>query len=159
MEQWLNVTAAEAEAIAASLETHAKALRQALEPREASPVQEAAWRDARRNYADVDELRAALMAMAPGKTGASMGLEQLRVLSKAEDHILKPWLEITGLFFAGEVPDELKLGVVSPLAKDEEKFRPVVLLEPLYKVCMATCLLRWFYRGPPHDTLKRFGRH
>jgi len=97
--------------------------------------------------------------VAPGKTGASMGLEQLRVLSKAEDHILKPWLEITGLFFAGEVPDELKLGVVSPLAKDEEKFRPVVLLEPLYKVCMATCLLRWFYRGPPHDTLKRFGRH
>ena len=91
-----------------------------------STPQEVAWRDARRNYADVDELRAALMAMAPGKTGASMGLdeEQLHVLTKAEDHILAPWLVITGLFFAGEVPDELKLGVVSPLAKDEEKFRP-----------------------------------
>ena len=138
VERWLNVTATEAEAIAASLETHAETLRQALMPREVSSPQEAAWRDARRNYADVDELRAALMAMAPGKTGASIGLEQLRVLTKAEDHILAPWLVITEMFFAGEVPDELKLGVVSPLAKDEEKFRPVVLLEPLYKVCMAT---------------------
>ena len=67
-----------------------------------------------------------------------MGLEQLRVLTTAEGHILKPWLGITELFFAGEVPDELKLGVVSPLPKDEEKFRPVVLLKPMYKVCMAT---------------------
>ena len=58
-----------------------------------------------------------------------MGLEQLRVLTTAEGHILKPWLGITELFFAGEVPDELKLGVVSPLPKDEEKFRPVVLLK------------------------------
>ena len=42
------------------------------------------------------------------------------------------------MFFAGEVVDELKMGIVSPLPKNLEAFRPVTLLEPLYKCCMAT---------------------
>ena len=32
----------------------------------------------------------------------------------------------------------LKLGTVSPLVKDLARFRPVTLLEPIYKCCMAT---------------------
>ena len=34
--------------------------------------------------------------------------------------------------------DALKLGTVSPLYKDLSRFRPVTLLEPIYKCCMAT---------------------
>ena len=69
-----------------------------------------------------------------GKTGQSIGLEQL---SELEDHVLEPWLRITDMFFAGEVVDELKMGIVSPLPKNMEAFRPVTLLEPLYKKVLA----------------------
>ena len=52
-----------------SLETHAEAFRHALEPRAPGAEQETAWREARRNYRDVDELRAALRA-GDGQTNA-----------------------------------------------------------------------------------------
>ena len=89
---WLQATEEEATAIAESLQAHAEALRLAMQPREGLPVEQAAWREARRNYADVAELRTALRTMDRGKTGQSMGLEQL---SELEDHVLEPWLRIT----------------------------------------------------------------
>ena len=136
---WLNMTKAEAVAIARSLEERAEELRAALQPRESVPIETAAWREARRNFADVSELRAALQAMDKGKTGQSMAVEQL---INVDDHILEPWLEVTGMFFAGEVVDELKLGTVSPLPKSLGAFRPVTLLEPIYKCCMGAMASR-----------------
>ena len=38
----------------------------------------------------------------------------------------------------GDTVDALKLGTVSPLYKDLSRFRPVTLLEPIDKCCMAT---------------------
>ena len=73
--------------------------------------------------------------MDEGKTGRSLAVEHLLAL---EDEHLQPWLNVTGMFFAGETVDELKLGTVSPLPKDLERFRPITLLEPIYKCCMAT---------------------
>ena len=92
------MTKVESVAIANSLEEHAEELRAALQPRESVPIETAAWREARRNFADVSELRAALQAMDKGKTGQRMAVEQL---INVDDHILEPWLEVTGMFFAG----------------------------------------------------------
>ena len=49
---WLQATKEEATAIAESLQAHAEALRHAMQPREGLPVEQAAWREARRNYVD-----------------------------------------------------------------------------------------------------------
>ena len=76
---------------------------------------------------------------AEGKTGRNLAVEQLL---HTDDEILAPWLTVTAMFFAGEVVDELKLGTVSPLPKDLSKFRPVTLLEPIYKCCMAAMASR-----------------
>ena len=42
------------------------------------------------------------------------------------------------MIFAGETVDSLKLGTLSPLYKDVARFRPITLLEPIYKCCMAS---------------------
>ena len=126
---WLGLTHAEAAEVAVSLEKHAEEFRRALQPRKSSTVQEAAWRDARKNFESVGELRAALATMDKGKTGRCLAVEQLL---EVDDHVLAPWLSITELIFAGEAPDRLKLGTVSPLPKDLARFRPVTLLEPIY---------------------------
>ena len=131
---WLQAVKLEAKAIAESLQMYTEELRVALQPRQAVPVHEAAFRSARRNFANVDELRAALQSMDKGKTGRTTALEQLLHL---DDHVLAPWLLVTEMLFAGEAVDELKLGTVSPLPKDLARFRPVTLLEPIYKCCMA----------------------
>ena len=55
-----------------------------------------AYREAKRNFIDVAQLRGALEAMGKGKTGRSMAVEQLLHL---EDHELEPWLLITKMFF------------------------------------------------------------
>ena len=127
---WVQATELEAKDIAESLQVYTEELRVALQPREAVAVHEAAFRTARRNFADVAELRAVLQCIDKGKTGRSMALEQLLHL---DDHVLTPWLLVTVMIFAGEAVDELKLGTVSPLPKDLARFRPVTLLEPIYK--------------------------
>ena len=132
--EWLQGTLEEASGIAATLEQSAQTLREGLEPKASSEALREAYREAKRNFTDVAELRGALEAMGKGKTGRSMAVEQLLHL---EDRELEPWLLITKMFFAGEVVDELKLGTVSPLPKDQSRFRPVTLLEPIYKCCMS----------------------
>ena len=87
----------------------------------------AAYRATQANFASVAELRAALQRMSKGKTGRSLAVKHLLAL---EDEHLRPWLDVTGMLFAGETVDELKLGTVSPLPKDLERFRPITLLEP-----------------------------
>ena len=132
---WLQATATEARAIAQALKEHAGALSRALQPRKAVKLEVVTWREARRNYESVGELRAALQVMDKGKTGQSHAVEQLLHLN---DCLLEPWLHVTSMFFEGEIVDEMNLGVVSPLPKNEKDFRPVTLLEPLHKCCMAT---------------------
>eukprot|EP00964_Phaeocystis_antarctica_P006686 scaffold3612_cov75-Phaeocystis_antarctica.AAC.2 len=73
--------------------------------------------------------------MGKNKTGRTLAVEQLEQL---DDELLEPWWVVTGMFFAGEMVDELRTGTVNPLPKDESRFRPVTLLEPIYKCCMAT---------------------
>ena len=104
--------------------------------RELFLAEAAAWREARRNFAVMsNELRAALRVMGKSKTGRTLAVEQLENL---DDELLKPWLEVTGMFFIGEMVDEMRTGTVTPLPKDELRFRPITLLEPIYKCCMAT---------------------
>ena len=62
-------------------------------------MEAAAWREARKNFANVAELRAALQEMDKGKTGWSVAVEQLL---EVDDHILEPWITVTAMFFAGE---------------------------------------------------------
>ena len=73
---WLRATATEAGAIAQALSEHAEAFSRALQPRKAVELEVEAWREARRNYESVGELRAALQAMDKGKTGQSHAVEQ-----------------------------------------------------------------------------------
>ena len=137
MGNWLHEVADEAEAINMALSQHTSLLADVLQPRgrqaEDSNLREA-YRQTRTNFETVKELRDALSAMDKGKTGRSLAVEHLLAL---DDNILEPWLLITDMFFAGEAVDEMKLGTISPLPKNEQKFRPVTLLEPIYKCCMA----------------------
>ena len=77
----------------------------------------AGYHRVRRNYADADELRAALASMPTGKTGRSVAVEHL--LHLPSDH-LEPWLLVTDMIFAGDAPDVVKLGTMNALAKDLE---------------------------------------
>ena len=54
------------------------------------------------------------------------------------DAQLSAWLLVTDMIFAGDAPDIVKLGTMNALAKDLERFRPITLLEPIYKCVMAT---------------------
>jgi hypothetical protein len=113
---WARRMAAESKAIASALEEHASGLRDALDPvREPSVAIDAAYREARRNFADVDEVRDALKAMDVGKTGRSLAVEHLVSLP---DEQLRPWLTVTEMVYAGEAVDELKLGTCTPAPKD-----------------------------------------
>jgi hypothetical protein len=49
---------------------------------------------------------------------------------------------VTRMIFAGETVEEGKLGTVGPLTKDLSRFRPITLLEPIYKCCMGTVAKR-----------------
>ena len=116
-------------------------LRDSLEPVTApSEALHAAYRATRTNFRDVlAELRAALQKLDKGKTGRSLAVEHLLAL---EDEHLQPWLDDTAMFFDGKTAcrrtQAWQFGTVSPLPKDLEQFRPVTLLEPIYKCCMAT---------------------
>ena len=67
--EWLQGTLEEASGIAATLEQSAQTLRESLEPKESSEALREAYREAKRNFIDVAELRGALEAMGKGKTG------------------------------------------------------------------------------------------
>ena len=80
--RWLQATGEELDAIARSLQAHAEELRVALQPREQQSVHAAAWRAARRNFADVAELREALgLLFAPNGRQRMVRDEQLTELA------------------------------------------------------------------------------
>ena len=77
--------------------------------------------------------------MGQQKTGRSLAVEHLLHLDK---DMLATWLPVTRMIFAGETVEEGKLGTVGPLTKDLSRFRPITLLEPIYKCCMGTVAKR-----------------
>ena len=143
---WLKQVQAETAAMADALQDHGPGLWDTLKPKATEdPALQEAYRQSRRNFANVDELREAINKMTKGKTGRSLAVEHLLGL---EDEELRQWLTITAMIFAGEAVDEIKLGTVAPQPKDHERFRPITLLEPIYKACMAwmsSCLLRLLF--------------
>ena len=82
-----------------------------------------------RNFADVTELRSALLRMKASSTGGLCGVTREH-FSNAPDHVLEWVLELTEDVFDGISPTALKLGAVTPLPKDDTRFRPITLLEP-----------------------------
>ena len=83
-----------------------------------------------RNFADATELRSALLRMKASSTGGLCGVTHGH-FSNAPDHVLEWALELTGGVFDGISPTALKLGTVTPLPKDDTRFRPITRLEPI----------------------------
>ena len=147
--EWLQGTLEEASGIAATLEQSAQTLREGLEPKASSEALREAYREAKRNFTDVAELRGALEAMGKGKTGRSMAFEQLLHL---EDRELEPWLLITKMFFAGEVVDITQQSLEarnSCIAIHTCGFSSTYIL-PLVYICLKpfwiTCVVLFFDR-------------
>ena len=129
----------EAGDVADSLRQHALPMAEVLShckvPSHARAAVQEEYRHAIRRYQDVSELHTALNAAARGHSGRMLAVEHLLHLPRER---LRDWLPVTDMIFAGEPVDVLLMGIVSPLAKDEKRFRPVTLLEPIYKcVCMT----------------------
>ena len=84
-------------------------------------------------------LQAALRRPQSLTFGPVVSLDFLRTehLLHLPDEHLQPWLLVTGMILAGEMVGELQLGVVVPILKNEGAFRPITLLEPIYKCCTA----------------------
>ena len=80
------------------------------------------------NFSNVTELRSALLQMEASSTGGLCGVTREH-FSNAPDHILEWALELTGDVFDGMSPTALKLGAVTPLPKDDTRFRPITLNE------------------------------
>ncbi len=151
--EWAGKVRKETQAITQTLLQHGAGMASVLRPtKPPTPQITEAYRNARRNFRNVDELREALNGMEKGKTGRTLAVEHLTELP---DDMLEPWLMVTDMFFAGETVEELKTGTVTPLIKDLQRFRPITLLEPIYKCCMAvmsTRLLKLFHKHRLLDT-------
>ena len=75
--------------------------------------------------------------MKASSTGGLCGVTREH-FSNAPDHVLEWVLELTGGVFDGISPTALKLGAVTPLPKDDTRFRPITLLEPIMKLVTGT---------------------
>jgi hypothetical protein len=83
-----------------------------------------------------EELRKMFMRMPSGKTGGPSGTTREHYVH-LPDFMLGKLLPLVRRIFEGQSPDRLRLGVISPLLKNDHKYRPVTLLEPLWKCCMT----------------------
>jgi hypothetical protein len=83
-----------------------------------------------------NELRQMFMRMPSGKTGGPSGATREHYIH-LPDFMLVKLLPLVERIFSGQAPDRLRLGVIAPLLKSDSKYRPVTLLESLWKCCMT----------------------
>jgi hypothetical protein len=83
-------------------------------------------------HVDLDGLRAMLKRCPPNKTGGPSGLTREHFLH-LPDEILRCFLPFVNKLLDGEAPTALKLGTIVPMVKDAQRYRPITLLETLYK--------------------------
>ena len=83
-----------------------------------------------------DELRAALRRCQPGKCGGPSGITREHLLYLPDD-VLEHFIAPINSIIDGTCTDKYKLGAIVPLLKDERRYRPVTLLETLWKTAMT----------------------
>jgi hypothetical protein len=83
-----------------------------------------------------EELRKMFMRMPSGKTGGPSGATREHYIH-LPDFMLTKLVPLVERIYLGQAPDRLRLGVISPLLKNDFKYRPVTLLESLWKCCMT----------------------
>ena len=83
-----------------------------------------------------DELRAALRRCQAGKCGGPSGITREHLLYLPDD-VLENFLAPINSIIDGTCTDKYKLGAIVPLLKDERRYRPVTLLETLWKTAMT----------------------
>ena len=85
---------------------------------------------------DVKELRRMLVRCNSGKAGGPSGITREHLLH-APEWVLEHFVPIVNNILDGTCSDRLKLGCIIPLIKDEARYRPVALLETVWKCCMT----------------------
>ena len=85
---------------------------------------------------DPVELRQALRRCQPGKCGGASGITREHLLH-LPDSALEHFVPIINTIIDGSCANRFKLGVIVPLLKDERRYRPVTLLESLWKAAMT----------------------
>jgi hypothetical protein len=83
-----------------------------------------------------DELRAALRRCQAGKCGGPSGITREHLLYLPDD-VLEHFIAPINSIIDGTCTDKYKLGAIVPLLKDERRYRPVTLLETLWKTAMT----------------------
>ena len=71
--------------------------------------------------------------MRRGRSSGFLGIAVEHYLN-LPDEALDPLFVLTAAFFRGVYPSEAQVGDVCPLYKNNDKFRPVMLLEVAYKL-------------------------
>ena len=139
---WAKSAVSELDRVLSQMHTYGTSLVQALQPKhtEDEGVRDG-FAQCVRNFADVTELRSALSRMKASSTGGLCGVTREH-FSNAPDHVLEWVLELTQDVFDGISPTALKLGAVTPLPKDDTRFRPITLLEPIMKLVTGTVARR-----------------
>ena len=139
---WAKSAVSELDRVLSQMHTYGTSLVKALQP---NHTEDEGVRDGFtqcvRNFADVTELRSALSRMKASSTGGLCGVTREH-FSNAPDHVLEWVLELTQDVFDGISPTALKLGAVTPLPKDDTRFRPITLLEPIMKLVTGTVARR-----------------
>ena len=85
---------------------------------------------------DATELREALRRCKPGKCGGSSGITREHLLY-LPDSALSHFIDIANTIINGSCTTRFKLGVIIPLLKDDRRYRPVTLLETIWKTAMT----------------------
>jgi len=109
----------------------------------ADPVRLAqAYKDVRK-HVNVVELRAMLKRCSAGRTGGPTGICREHLLYLPTD-VLELFVPLVNSILDGQAPASLKLGTIMPLIKDSKRYRPVTLLESLWKATTTLVSDRFF---------------
>ena len=84
----------------------------------------------------VHELREAIRRCQAGKCGGPSGITREHLLYLPDD-VLEQFIPLINTIIDGTCTDSYKLGAIVPLLKDERRYRPVTLLETLWKTAMT----------------------
>ena len=88
------------------------------------------------NSEAIVELRGLFARLPAGKTSGPSGASREQYLH-LPGHLLLRLRPLVNRVLAGTAPAETRRSLLTPLMKDARRFRPVTLLEVLYKACMA----------------------
>jgi hypothetical protein len=102
------------------------------------PELTAAYHDLLR-HVNLEELRAMLKRSPPNKTGGPSGLTREHFLH-LPDEILRCFVPFVNELLDGKAPMAIKLGIIVPMVKDAQRYRPITLLETPLQSHHHTCI-------------------